>query len=94
MKRAWDEGPQGVAAEGVVFEDALDENHGLVDGGRQGDCVVVVWVVLRADAGGDEGHKGKNVGDASGVVLDAPAKRGELGQHALPKVKEGFEERG
>ncbi len=50
--------------------------------------------VLRANDGGDEGHKGEDVGYAGGVVLDASTKRGELGQCALQEVKEGFEERG
>ena len=61
--------------------------------GGQGDGAVVVWLVFRANDGGDEGHKGKNVGYTGGVVLDASAKRGKLGQCALPEVEKGLEER-
>ncbi len=55
IKRARDEGPEWAAAEGVFFEDAAEEDSGLVDSGGQGDRLVVVRLVLRADDGGDQG---------------------------------------
>ncbi len=79
-KAAWGvlgtKGHRGGGAEGVVFKDASDENHCLVDGRRRGDFAVVVWFVLRANDGGGDGHKGQHVGDAGEVVLDAPSKGG------------------
>ncbi len=68
VERARDERPEGAAAEGVFFEDAADEDRSLVDGGGQGDGAVVAGLILRADDGGDEGHKGQDVGYAGGVV--------------------------
>ncbi len=65
-----------------------------LDGGGQGDGAGVVGLVLRADDGGDEGHKGQDVGYAGGVVLDSLAKGGEFGEGALAEVDEGFKEGG
>jgi hypothetical protein len=46
VKRARDEGPQGAAAEGVVFQGPADENGRLGDGGGERDRAVVVGLIL------------------------------------------------
>ncbi len=75
-----------------IFEDAADEDCGLVDGGGQGDGAVVVGLIFCADDGGDKGHKGQDVGYAGGVVLDSSAKGGEFSEGAFAEIEEGFEE--
>ncbi len=62
VKRARDERPEGAAAEGVFFEDAADEDSGLVDGGGQGDSAVVVGLVLQVGVGEPDAGRGKRAG--------------------------------
>jgi hypothetical protein len=47
VKRAREEWPQGVTADGVVLEDGSDENRGLIDGRRQGGRAVTFFPLCR-----------------------------------------------
>ena len=67
----------------VLFQHAADEDGSLADRRREGNGPVVIGVGRRADDGGKEGNRGKDEGKTGGVVLDAAAERGEVGQGSL-----------
>ena len=94
VQSAWYEGPQGAAEAGVVRQDAAYIDGSLRDDGGELDDAIIVGVILRAHDGGDEGNVGQYVWQAGGVVLDASAERGEVGEGGLAPIEEAFEEGG
>ena len=96
VQSAGDQSPKAATAKCVVLKDPPQEGQRIVDYRRYFHGAVVVRVGLRAEKGGEEGDKGKNVGNAAGVlvVLEAAPEGGDVVCRGAPGGEEAFEARG
>ena len=73
VKRAWDQGPEAPTARGEILdsEDAAEQGCRVFDERGDVDRAVTVGIGLRAEGRGEDGKRGKDVGAAAGLVVQA-----------------------
>ena len=87
---ASDERPERYARVTVPLEDSAEKNGDITEDGRKLNHQIVVWYVLVAHDGGDEGCERERVGEADRIVLDPASERGQVGECGFLTAEKGL----